>query len=72
MQYICNSLYNLEVATTKAYNLLAVAFDPRSDKRIWSLIKLGFKSLLKISEKLAPLKHLYNSISATGTGVMGN
>ena len=66
---MCHSLYNLEVVNAKAYNFLDVAVDPRSDKRIWSFVKMGFKALLKICEKL---KYLSKTVSATGTGVMGN
>ena len=72
MQYICNSLYNLEVATTKAYNLLVFAVDPKSDKRFLSWLITAARALLKFVGIIKKVKPAVEAVSAIGTGVYGN
>ena len=69
---MCNSLYNLEVATTKAYNLLVFAVDPKSDMRIFSWLITAGRALLRFVGIIKKVKPAVKAVSVIGTGVYGN
>ena len=61
-------MYKVEELTSKAYNLLAVAADPNSDKRIIPII-LGIGSAIVAA--CVALKPVATVVSAIGTATMG-
>ena len=62
IQLICNSYYNIEVATKKAYNLLYVATGLKSDKRFIFTLGFAIGAILGIAYKTVGI------ISAAVTG----
>ena len=62
IQLICNSYYNIEVATEKAYNLLYVATGLKSDKRFIFTLGFSIGAILGIAYKTVGI------ISAAVTG----
>ena len=65
---VCEKMYKVEELTSKAYNLLAVAADPNSDKRIIPII-LGIGSAIVAA--CVALKPVATVVSAIGTATMG-
>ena len=65
-------MYNLEVATTKAYNLLVFAVDPKSDMRILSWLITAGRALLRFVGIIKKVKPAVKAVSVIGTGVYGN
>ena len=62
VQLICNSLYNVEVASKKAYNLLYVATYPKSDKRF----------IFTLGAMISGLVMAAKAVSWISSGVIGN
>ena len=72
IESICNSLYNLEVVTDKAYTLLVFAVDPKSDKRLVGLILKAVKALMKFVGRVKKAQPAIQAVSAVGSSVYGN